>query len=555
MHFLGARGIYDNRYTKNKRLRGGVLKTLIRNGKIYIESGVFHDYMILEDGFILETGTGEPQIEADEVKDLEGRTVIPGLNDNHLHLFTLGDQGMTLRLQDATSIEEIIQRGKDYLKDHPETTFLFGVGWNQDYLEDGRMPTREDLDQISTEIPVMLERVCIHIATINTKLMEMMGIDKDTEIQGGTIGKDEQGEINGILEEAAKFSAIALKPTFTDQDIEDRLLWGIRHAVKSGLTSIGSCDIMDGSVSYERMFPILKKLSESGQMPLRYYGQFNITDPEELKRYLETYYHDDAHYSDRFYKGALKLFADGSLGARTALLLEPYSDDPSTKGVVFLSREQLKELHDIAHHQGVRVLTHSIGDGAITNTIDTIVSLDEKNEMRHGIVHYQITNEAIWERVKEHNIPVLLQPCFLNYDIDMAPKRVGPERARVSYAFNSNYQNYPLGTSFGTDCPVEDLNPFENIYFAVTRQNLKGDPAEGYFPEERMSVEDAIDAYTISTSFGEGHEEIKGRLKKGYVADFVVLSDDIFTIEPSKIKDLYAVESYVGGESIYQREA
>lgn len=527
------------------------MKTLYKNGKVYIEKGIFHNYMVVEDNVVFETGNGHPNYSVDNIIDLKGKIVIPGLNDNHIHLFTLGDQGMTLKLNHAKSIEEIIEKGKSYLQENPNTEFLYGVGWNQDYLKNGKMPTKDDLDKISTDIPIMFERVCIHIATVNSKLIEIMGINKDTKIDGGTIGKDKNGELNGILEETAKFDAINVKPKYTKEQIKERILWGVNHALKNGLTSIGSCDIMEGSIEYDTMFPILKELSENGKMPLRYYGQFNITDPNRLKNYLEKYYNKVSYYSDRFYPGALKLFADGSLGARTALLKEPYSDDKNTCGVEFLSKENLKELHQIAHKNKTRVLTHSIGDKAIENVIDIIENLDSNNALRHGIVHYQITNPQIWERVKNNNICVLLQPCFLNYDIDMAPKRVGQARSKTSYAFNTAYKNDNLRTSFGTDCPVEDLNPFENIYYAITRKNLKGEPKEGYFPEEIMSVEDSIDAYTISTSYGEGNENTKGRLKKGFLADFVILSDDIFTIEHDRIKDIYALESYIGGEKVY----
>jgi len=255
-----------------------------------------------------------------------------------------------------------------------------------------------------------------------------------------------------------------------------------------------------------------------------------------------------------FSKGALKLFKDGSLSARTAYMKKEYADAPGTFGVEALSDDQLQALVDLAVENDITVVTHAIGDAAVESVMNAYENtmIDGKNPLRHGIVHNQITSMEQLERQTRLQIPVMYQPIFLDYDNRVIEDRVGKELAKTSYAFNTLYK-MGAPVSLGTDSPVEDCNPFQNIYCAVNRKGLDGHPEGGYYPEEAMTLEDAIDAYTVGSAFNEFKEDVKGKLLPGFVADLIVLDRDIFSIDPMEIKNVKVEKTMVNGKFVYER--
>lgn len=532
------------------------MKMILTNGKFYIEKNTFQEAILIEDGIIKAIGSNETisKYESDTQVDLEGRTVLPGLNDSHLHLAGTGAAMGSCNLTSARSVEDIIRLGRAFLEENPNLPALAGRGWNQDYFETGkkRLINRQDLDKITTEIPIVFTRVCGHMATGNTKALEVLGIDEHTRVPGGVIEVDEDGAPNGIFTENATALLDSAIPSKTDEDITQEILKAADYALSVGLTSVQSADA--GGEDYQRMFNIFHNIYKNERTKLRYGHQFNFQSIEHFKSYLETEFnHGD--YDEKFLsKGALKIFTDGSLGARTAFMLEDYADAPGNKGVQVLSDEALKDLCQLATENGIRVVTHAIGDGAIASLIDAYESTmaNGENTLRHGIVHCQITSKEQLERIAQLNIPVLFQPIFLDYDINILEDRVGKELASTSYGFNTLYQ---LGApiSLGTDSPVEDCNPWHNIYCAVTRMGLNEKPEGGYNPREKMDLSEAIDCYTYGSAYNECKEDFKGRLKPGFVADLVVLDRDIFTIDPVAIKDITVVKTMVDGEFVYEK--
>lgn len=236
-------------------------------------------------------------------------------------------------------------------------------------------------------------------------------------------------------------------------------------------------------------------------------------------------------------------------------MLKEYKDAPGFKGVEALSDQQLQDLCNLASNYGIPVITHGIGDGAIESILNVYENImkDKKNLLRNGIVHCQITSRDQLERISKLNIAVMYQPIFLDYDIKIIESRVGADLASTSYAFNTLYKSgTPL--SFGTDSPVEDCNPFPNIYCAVTRQDLSGNPSGGFFPNEKMELSDAIDAYTLGSAFNEFKENFKGRIKPGYVADLIVLDKDIFNIDQEEIKNIRVEKTMINGEFVYEKQ-
>jgi predicted amidohydrolase YtcJ len=532
------------------------MKMILKNGKIYVEKNTFCEAVLIENGVIKEIGTNEEILKnnSDNIIDLNGKTVLPGFNDSHLHISSVGDAISSCDLTSARSIDDIIEIGRKYIKEKPGLTALYGRGWNQDYFISGekRLINRFDLDKISTEIPIVFDRVCIHVAVGNSKAVEMLGVDENTFVDGGVIELGDDNKPNGVFNENATALIRSAIPNKSNEDIEKEFLLGANYALSVGITSIQSCDIMNKE--FKKMFDIINNIYADEKTKLRYGYQYNFQDINDFKTYLETE-HKYGAYDEKFLsKGALKLFKDGSLGARTALMLDDYKDAPGVRGVAALSDEQLQDLVDLATENGIRVATHAIGDGAVESVINAYEKTmkDGNNNLRHGIVHCQITSEEQLNRISKLNIPVMYQPIFLDYDIQIVEDRVGKELASTSYAFNTLYK---LGApiSMSSDSPVENCNPFPNIYCAVTRMRLDSTPEGGLYPNEKMELEDVIDAYTYGSAFNEFKEDFKGRLKPGYVADLIVLDKDIFTIDEVDIKDIKVEKTMIDGQFVYER--
>lgn len=537
---------------------------LFRNGKIYIEAGVFADALLVEDGFIQAVGREREVLaaagkrhpgEGFDLVDLDGRTVIPGFNDCHLHLTLVGEALRTCDLSDVRSREELIARGRAFLRSHPEITMLIGRGWNQDRFPEGQqhLPTRWDLDEISREIPVILDRVCLHVAAANSKAVELAGVNHQGSVLGGEIHRDASGQATGVFTENAVGLLHGLIPDKTADDLKADFLRAVDYAVRVGITSVQSCDVLM-SPDFAMVFSAIGDLAAAGRLKLRYSHQFNLLTPDDLQAYLKTE-RTNPRYDERWYsRGALKLFKDGSLGGRTALLRQDYQDEPGMRGVEALSDEQLLAFCRLAEKQGIQVLTHAIGDEAIRRVIGVYEEvMAPGNPLRHGIVHNQITTPELLAQIVRLEIPVLAQPIFLQTDRTIIEDRVGPELAETSYAFNTLLE---MGGRVGlsTDAPVEDCAPLQNLHWAVNRCDGDGIPAGGYQPHEKMTLERALDAYTLGSAWIEGKDSWKGRLQPGYAADLIILDRDPFTADPLSIGEIQVLETFVGGNSVYRRQ-
>ncbi len=535
------------------------MRTLLMNGKIYLEKGRFEEALSIKEGFVEAVGSTESILATrrpqDEVVDLRGKTVLPGFNDSHLHLFLLGEAMTSCNLNGAVSIDEMIERGKVYLSNNKKEKGIHGRGWNQDFFKtvDKRLPSREDLDLISSDIPIVYERVCGHVAVGNTRAMELAGITEDTKIPGGTIERNPEGILSGVVTENATQVLVKSLSQKSKQAKKSQFIQAGKYVLSQGITSVQSCDV--SGEDFQKTFDWIREVYEERVLPLRYRHQFNFQRIEDFRRYLESE-HLNGRYDDEFYqKGSLKLFKDGSLGGRTALLSKPYADDPATKGVEALKDDELQELCQLAQDSGIPVITHAIGDGAVESVLNTYENVlqGKSNFLRHGIVHNQITTKNQLERIVSGGIAVMAQPVFLDYDLHIVKKRVGEELAKTSYAFNTLYQQGAL-ISIGTDAPVEDSNPFRNIYAAVTRMDQNGYPEGGYLPKERMTIEESVDAYTYQGAKNQFQEKIKGKLLPGYYADLIVLDRDIFTINLSEISETQVEITMVEGKVAYMKE-
>ncbi len=541
------------------------MKTAFINGKVYIGSGKFCQAFLSENGIITRTGKDE-EILSDsnigQVIDCEKRTVLPGLNDSHMHLVMTGEYRDQLLLNDCHSPEEIIGKCRAYLQSHPDAAQkgLHAAGWNQDsFTGEKRVLYRHDVDQIAENIPIVLERICGHIVAANSKAIEMLGISGNTpQPSDGVYEIGNDGEPDGIFKENAVQKPLALIPPFSPEQRKKQIANAMNHAAECGVTSVQSNDTPFDAKKHAELFELIHALYTEGKAPVRYRVQVCFRTPEEFETACR-----EGEYSgifpeikDQFEIGPLKLFKDGSLGARTALMSHEYADDPGNFGVESLDSTTMDEYCRIAAEYHVQTVTHAIGDEAIRRVTASYEKafISGKNIYRNSIIHCQITDPELIQRIAKSGILVQYQPLFLNADLHTAEARVGKRLASSSYAFQS-LTKAGGKISYGTDSPVEDLNPFPNICCAVTRQDFQGFPSGGFYPDEKVDVFTAIDAYTQGSAFCEFAENRKGMIREGFLADAVMLDRDIFSIQPEEIKEIKPVLTMTGGKIVFSQLA
>jgi hypothetical protein len=472
------------------------------------------------------------------ILNLKGKTVLPGLIDCHVHLVKYGLQKTAIDLRNVKSIGELKTRLEKRVSSSAKGSWIVGHGWDQDRFEEKRYPTRLDLDEVAEENPVVLTRVCGHICVANTAALRIANIRRETgPIQGGQIDMDpEKGEPTGILREGAQDLVWKAVPPPTSNELEAAILAACKDAVKVGLTSI-HC-LVDSSTEILALHTLRKR----NRLPLR----LIILPPRELLEGL-TALGITTGFGDEYLKiGPVKIFADGSLGARTAALAEDYSDDPGNKGIMIFSQNELNETVEKAHKSDLQVAVHAIGDRAIElalSAVEEALSRFPRRNHRHRIEHASVLNRPLITRMKDLNVIASIQPTFTISDF-WVPQRVGAERVRLVYPFKTLMKSGVV-IAGSSDCPTEILNPILGIHAAVTRG--------GFVPEESLSVNDAIRAFTINAAYASFEEEGKGSIEAGKLADFVVLSEDFTRIRPQNTKDVRVEMTVVGGSIVYSR--
>lgn len=485
---------------------------------------------------------------APEVVDLGGKAVVPGFIDSHLHLMNLGTGLRNLQLFDVASIDQLKRAVRERAAVVEPGEWIEGRGWDQDFFAEKRYPTRKDLDSAAGDKPVCLVRGCGHIAVVSSKALEISGVTRDTaDPPGGIIDRDLYGDPTGVLRESAQWLVRRHIPQPTQASLEEAAREAIKYLLARGITSVHP---NDGQAGYPGTVDLYHKAHEHG-LPIRVYWDL----PFDLMESLAATPLRTGDGDDYFRVGAVKVFADGSLGGRTAALEEPYSDDRSTSGILVVPEEELKERVYAAHALGMQVAVHAIGDRA------TRVSLEAVNEAqsrlprsspRHRLVHVQILSPNLISEMRRVGVVAEVQPKFLTTDMRWAQERVGGQRMRSSYSWHTMLKaGIPLAG--GSDCPVEPADPLWGIYAAVTRKDMSGKPKGAFYPNERITVEEAVRMFTVGGAYAAFQEGQKGTLEPGKLADFVVLSEDLFKVPPDEIKDIEVLMTVVGGEVAYQK--
>ncbi len=508
---------------------------LIYNAKVYLARETFAEAVLIKGSYIAAIGSNDEMLAAasagTEHIDAQGKLLLPGFHDCHQHLAMTGREAKTVHA-DVSSIEELIIQGKDTIAalNPSQNAFITGMGWDDNKL--GRYPTRKDLDRISTEYAVVLSRRCGHVICCNSLALERAGIDSHGH--------------SGILREKEAEPVWNAIPQESETETLEHIRYAVQNALASGITAVASNDVRGGDV--DKFVRIFTELYQNKKLSIRITEQCAIDQEKHLDEYIDKGYRTGSQLIPGLLKfGPLKLFADGSLGSKTALLRKPYQDEPKSRGIQVLSPEVLNRYVKKAADNGIQVATHAIGDGAVDHVVSSYeaVTTTRSNPLRHGVIHSQITDIPLLTRMAANNILALIQPIFLNSDRHIIESRVGHELASTSYAWRTMEQ-LGIRTAYGTDSPVESMNPIENIAAAVTRY--------GYFPEECVDVYTAVDAYTAGTAYANFDENRFGRIKTGLLADLVLLDTDIFSVPIESIADTRVLFTMVGGEIVYESE-
>lgn len=486
--------------------------------------------------------------------DLGGGWALPGFNDSHLHLLDVGRGLASVDLFGASGPADIAARCAAFVRAHavPPGQAVYGNGWNQDlFAGPHALPTRADLDAAVPGHPLLLDRVCGHIMLCNTAALRAAGITSQTpDPPGGGIDRGPGGEPNGLLRDNAVALVRPLLPAETPAACAGRWRAALAHAAAHGLTSVQTCDVR--SRDWPTVLAALEELDAQDALPLRLTLQCAMDTPEDLQALWDAGYRPGAH-GKRWKIGPLKLFLDGSLGARTAWLRGGYADAPGAHGLCCLPMAEALALARKADAAGMQVVAHAIGDGAMEEMLDIIETLNAPrggaNPLRHGVVHCQVTAPGQWDRLAALGAGALVQPIFLDYDHTIVTARCGAALAGTSYAFGDAVRR-GLPVSYGTDAPVESLDPLRNLYAAVTRRPLSG--GAPWQPQQAVARAQALFCYTQGSAWQEFAEAEKGRLAPGLLADFTVLDRDYFTVPEADIPRLRVQATVTGGQVVYR---
>lgn len=530
---------------------------LYGNAKVYCGEGVFCQAFAVEDGRFAAVGTTEQlrqRFPDAPMEDMRGAFLCPGFHDSHMHLLGLGTLLSHVDLSAHThALTDLCAALRDGLAQVPTGEWLVGRGWNDDYFADEkRFPTRWDLDEISRDVPIIATRACGHVCVVNSRALRLAGIDANTpDPEGGAIDRDAEGTPTGVLRETAIGLASSRIPLPDYKHVKRYLAKAQAECNRLGITAVQTDDFsVFPALAFEAVLRAYAEMESEGALHLRVYEQANLPTMEHLNAFLATGLRTGAG-SDRFRIGPLKLLSDGSLGAHTAFLQSPYADQPDTCGIPIYSQPRLDAIVERAHEAGMQIAVHAIGDGALDQVLSAIAAAQEKHpraNARHGIIHAQITRPDQLARMAEGELLAYVQPIFLDYDTQIVRSRVGEERAKSSYAFQTLFRT--CHASFGSDCPVEGCNPLRGIQCAVTRAPINA-PHRVYRPEEAATVAEAIDGFTSHSAYACFAENRLGQIAPDREADFVVLSADPFSVYPARIADLRVCCTYIGGEKVY----
>ncbi|MDT5059645.1 MAG: hypothetical protein QOH63_104 [Acidobacteriota bacterium] len=533
---------------------------VFKNGNIYTvnESQPHAQAIAVKAGRVIFVGSNADvkkyEGKATHVVDLQGRTVVPGMTDSHNHLIGVGLREMTLNLEGTVSLEDFLAKVKARVDRAKANEWVTGRGWIETFWKPPVFPTRQELDRVAPNNPVVFRRADGHASVVNSAALKVAGIDRNTPNPfGGEISKDKAGEPNGMLLDSAQGFVSSHIPQTTTSDYEQAVLLGVKREIE-----LGWCEVQDAGGSYDEV-ALYRKLYEEGKIKLRIYKA--VYGPTADSQRLLREGSKVGAYDNRLTLRTIKVVLDGALGSRGAALLEPYSDKPETSGYLTQKEEELLPMFEEALRQGIQVETHAIGDRANR----TILDLYEKalaavppeqrkiREPRWRVEHAQIVNPVDIPRFAKLGVIPSMQPSHAIGDLHFAPSRLGIKRLEGAYAWQSFIKSGVVVPG-GSDAPVERGEPMIEFYAAVARKDQKGFSGEGWHPEQAVSREQALKMFTLWPAIAAFEEKLKGSIEIGKLADLTVLSADIMKIAEPEILKTQCMMTVIGGEIVYERQ-
>jgi hypothetical protein len=479
------------------------------------------------------------------IVDLRGRLVVPGFNDAHVHFLSGGFGLLSVDLRSCRDEEEMARRVGEYARTLPKGAWIVEGNWDHEAWPGHRLPTRKRLDAVTPDHPVFVSRLDGHMALANSLALRLAGVTRDTkDPDGGTIVRDEDGEPTGILKDNAESLVFGIIPEPTREMNLRAARTALREAARVGVTTVQDNSSVDALPTYQ-------ELRAKGELTARMNVWRYIESMGPLKQAGVVSGLGD----DWIRLGALKILADGSMGSGTAAFFEPYADDPKTSGLLLYQVAELERLVREADAAGFQLAVHAIGDRANSLVLDAFEKAARANpprDRRFRIEHAQVVRAADVERFEALGVVASIQPSHCIDDMRWAEKRIGRERCRGAYRFRS-FLDSGVPVAFGTDWSVEALDPRLGLYAAVSREYPEGGPAGGWFPEEKISLEEALDLYTRGSAYAEFAEAQKGTLEPGKLADLVVFGRDLFRVPPREILETPVDMTVVGGRVVYER--
>jgi predicted amidohydrolase YtcJ len=482
------------------------------------------------------------------VIDAAGKLVLPGFNDAHVHFVSGGQQLDAVDLNDSTSAEEFVKRVAQQASKTPNKQWITGGDWDETKWSPAQLPTKEMIDAVTPDNPVFLNRYDGHMSLANSIALRLAGVTASTpDPPGGSIVRDAQGNPTGALKDAAMGYVFKVIPPLS----HDQRLHAVQRAL-SHAASLGVTSVQDMNPEYADI-AVYSELLDRGQLTARIYAAPLITQvDDQVKIGIRR-----AFGSPYLRIGALKSYADGSLGSATAYFFEPFADQPNNHGLLSDEMHPISLMHDRmmkADAAGLQLCTHAIGDAGISAILDIytdLVKVHGKADRRFRIEHAQHMAAKDFARFADLGVIASVQPYHAIDDGRWAEKRIGHDRASRTYAFRT-FLNDGVRVAFGTDWNVAPLNPMLTLYAATTRATLDGKNPNGWFPAQKLTVVEAVQAYTMGSAYAEFQDQEKGSITPGKLADMVIVNDDIFQIDPVKIRDVKVTKTIVGGKVVWE---
>jgi predicted amidohydrolase YtcJ len=483
-----------------------------------------------------------------KIIDAHGKLLLPGFDDAHVHFSNGGAQLDAVQLNDVTNAQEFVHRIGERAKTTLKGEWILNGDWDETKWNPPALPTKELIDPVTPDIPVFVSRYDGHMGLANSIALKLAGITSSTpDPPGGTVVRDAQGNPTGALKDAAQgFMFKVIPPPSHEQRLRE-IKRALAHAASVGVTSVQDMASDYGDIA------VFSELLDRGELTTRIYAAPLITDgaTDQAKIGIRR-----AFGSPYLRIGAVKAFADGSLGSRTAFFFAPFLDQPDNRGLLSDEMQPIEKMRQrmmTADAAGIQICTHAIGDAAISSILDLYTEVEKARgdaDRRFRIEHAQHMAAKDFDRFAQLHVIASMQPYHAIDDGRWAEARIGHDRASRTYAFRT-FLNHGVRLAFGTDWDVAPLNPMLGLYAAVTRATLDGKNPNGWFPEQKLTITEAVEAYTMGSAYAEFQDREKGSVTPGKLADLVILSDDIFSIDPVKIRDVKVVTTIVGGEMVW----